>query len=220
MAQIPGGSFTMGTDNGNPDEGPVHEVDVAVFQMDKFEVTNADFATFVEATGYQTDADKSGASRTWRDEYGDGRHNHPVIRATWNDAVAYCGWLGKRLPSEAEWEKAARGPDGFIYPWGNEWDPAKGNVKESGLRGTVAAGSYPANGYGLFDMAGNVWEWTSDWYLPYPGNNEPDQFYGEEFRVIRGGGWFEESPQTVSYNRNAADPDTTANDDLGFRCAK
>jgi formylglycine-generating enzyme required for sulfatase activity len=220
MVDIPAGPFSMGTDRGNPDEQPAHEVDVPAFQMDKFEVTNADFAAFVEATGYQTDAEKRGASRMWRDEYGDGKDNHPVVRASWNDALAYCSWLGKRLPTEAEWEKAARGPEGFRYPWGNDWDAAKVNGKESGLRGTTSVGSYPPNGYGLFDMAGNVWEWTADWYQPYPGNSTPDQFYGEKFRVVRSGGWFEEGPQLVTYNRNAADPNTTANDDVGFRCAK
>ena len=220
MVEIPAGPFTMGTDEGSPDETPAHEVDVPAFRMDKFEVTNVDFVTFVEATGYQTDAEKSGASRIWRDEYGSAKDNHPVVRVTWNDAVAYCEWLGKRLPSEAEWEKAARGPEGFVYPWGNDWDPTQANVKESGIRGTTAVGSYPPNGYGLHDLAGNVWEWTSDWYQAYPGNTQPDPFYGEEFRVVRGGGWFEEGPQLVTYNRNAADPDATANDDLGFRCAK
>jgi formylglycine-generating enzyme required for sulfatase activity len=220
MVEIPAGSFTMGTDSGSPDESPAHQVDVPAFQLDTFEVTNADFAAFTQATDYQTDAEKKQASRTWRDEYGEGKDNHAVVRVTWNDALAYCEWLGKRLPSEAEWEKAARGPDGFVYPWGNDWDPTKANVKESGLRGTAAVGSYPPNGYGLADMAGNVWEWTGDWYQAYPGNTAPDQFYGEKFRVVRGGGWFEEAPQLVAYNRNAADPNATANDDLGFRCAK
>jgi formylglycine-generating enzyme required for sulfatase activity len=220
MVEIPAGPFEMGASGANPDEGPAHEVDVPAFQIDKFEVTNADFEAFVEAAGYQTDAEKRGANRTWRDDYGLGEGNHPVVRVTWNDALAYCTWLGKRLPSEAEWEKAARGPEGFAYPWGNLWDPAKANGKDSGLRGTVAVGSYPPNGYGLQDMAGNVWEWTGDWYKAYPANPITDQFYGEQFRVVRGGGWFEEGPQLVTYNRNAADPDATANDDLGFRCAK
>jgi len=220
MVEIPAGPFTMGADRSNPDEAPPHEVDVPAFTMDQFEVTNVDFAAFVDATGYQTDAEKRGASRTWRDEYKEGKENHPVVRVSWNDAVAYCTWLGKRLPGEAEWEKAARGPEGFRYPWGNEWDATKVNGKESGLRGTAAVGSYPPNGYGLLDMSGNAWEWTSDWYQPYPGNTTPDQFYGEKFRVVRGGGWFEESPQLVTYNRNAADPAATANDDVGFRCAK
>ncbi len=220
MAEIPGGPFTMGTDKGNPDEAPAHQVDVPTFQMDKFEVTNADFAAFVQVTGYQTDAEKNKASRTWRDEYTSGKDNHPVVRVTWNDAVAYCKWLGKRLPTEAEFEKAARGPKGYVYPWGNDWDATKANVKESGLRGTATVGSYPPNGYGLLDVAGNVWEWTDSWYQAYPGNTTADPFYGEKYRVIRGGGWFEEAPQVVVYNRNAADPNITANDDLGFRCAK
>jgi formylglycine-generating enzyme required for sulfatase activity len=220
MVEIAAGPFVMGTDGGSPDEGPAHEVDVPAFQLDKFEVTNADFAAFVAATGYQTDAEKSGAKRIWRDDFGAGEDNHPVVRVTWNDAVAYCTWLGKRLPSEVEWEKAARGPEGFTYPWGNEWDPTQANVKESGLRGTTAVGSYPPNKYGLHDMAGNVWEWTGDWYQAYPGNTQVDPFYGEQFRVVRGGGWFEEALQLVTFNRNAADPDKTANDDLGFRCAK
>ena len=94
------------------------------------------------------------------------------------------------------------------------------NGKDSGLRGTAAVGSYPANGYGLHDMAGNVWEWTLDWYQPYPGNIVPDEFYGEKYRVVRGGGWFEDADKLAAANRNAADPVKTANDDLGFRCAK
>jgi iron(II)-dependent oxidoreductase len=220
MAEIPAGPFTMGTDNGSPDEGPAHEVDVPAFQMDKFDVTNADFAIFVQATGYETYAEKNETGPTWRDKYSAGKENHPVVFVTWNDAVAYCDWLGKRLPSEAEWEKAARGPQDFVYPWGNDWDPSKANVKESGLRGTTAVGSYPPNSYGLFDMAGNVWQWTGSWYEPYPANTTSDPYYGEQFRVVRGGGWFEEAPQVTTYNRNAADPNATAHDDLGFRCAK
>lgn len=220
MVEIPGGPFTMGTDNGSPDEGPAHEVDVPTFQMDKFDVTNADYAIFVQATGYETYAEKNKTGPTWRDKYSAGKDNHPVVYVTWNDAVAYCTWLAKRLPSEAEWEKAARGPQDFIYPWGNDWDPTQANVKESGLRGTTAVGSYPPNSYGLFDMAGNVWQWTGSWYEAYPGNTTPDPYYGEKFRVVRGGGWFEEAPQVTAYNRNAADPNATAHDDLGFRCAK
>jgi formylglycine-generating enzyme required for sulfatase activity len=220
MNEIPAGPFVMGSDAGAPDEGPKREVDVSAFSIDRFEVTNKDFAAFVEATGYVTDGEESGAKRIWRDEYGDGEENHPVVRVNWNDAVAYCEWLGKRLPSEAEWEKSARGPDNTKYPWGDEYDAAQANGKDSGLRGTASVGSYPANGYGLHDMAGNVWEWTADWYQPYPGNIIEDEFYGERFRVVRGGGWFEEAATLATYNRNAADPVKTANDDLGFRCAK
>lgn len=111
--------------------------------------------------------------------------------------------------------------DGRAFPWGNEWDPNKANVKERGLRGTSAVGSFGAGAspYGVDDAVGNVWEWTADWYQPYPGNTAGDPYYGEKFRVTRGGGWFDQEPQATTFNRNAADPGKTANDDPGFRCA-
>ncbi|MBC7249820.1 MAG: formylglycine-generating enzyme family protein [Anaerolineae bacterium] len=220
MVLIPAGPFIMGSDTDDPDEAPQHEVDLPAFEIDLFEVTNAQFAAFVEATGYKTDAEKAGESG-WRGFYTEGKDNHPVVKVSWNDAVAYCQWLGKRLPTEAEWEKAARGTDGRIYPWGNEWDPARLNSYQSGYRGTTPVGSF-ADGvspYGVFDMAGNVWEWTSDWYLPYPGSDYQDPYFGEVNKVTRGGGWFEEPPQVRTSNRNCTAP-TAANDDLGFRCAR
>ena len=221
MVEIPAGSFTMGSDKADPEDKPAHPVDLPAFKIDKFEVTNADFAVFAQEMGYKTFAEQKGY-RSWRDEAGEGKANHPVVIVTWDDAVAYCQWLGKRLPTEAEWEKAARGEDGRSFPWGNDWDPAKANVKETGLRGTVAVGSFGAGAspYGVEDITGNVWEWTADWYQPYPGNTTPDNYYGEKLRVTRGGGWFDLEPQCTTFNRNAADPQKTANDDLGFRCAK
>ncbi len=221
MIEIPAGPFTMGSDEGDPEDAPAHEVDLPAFEIDKFEVTNADFAAFADTTGYVTFAEKQGVS-TWRDERGTGEDNHPVTMVTWDDAQAYCKWQGKRLPTEAEWEKAVRGDDGRSFPWGNEWDPNKANVKERGLRGTAAVGSFGdgASPYGVEDMVGNVWEWTADWYQPYPGNSTEDPYYGERFRVTRGGGWFDEEAQATTFNRNAADPNKTANDDLGFRCAR
>jgi formylglycine-generating enzyme required for sulfatase activity len=219
MVEIPAGEFTMGNDGGDDDEKPAHTVTLEVFEIDVFEVTNADFARFVEETGYQTEAEKAGESG-WR-AYAEGKDNHPVVKVTWNDADAYCQWAGKRLPTEAEWEKAARGEEGFIYPWGNEWDPAKTNSKESGFRGTVAVGSFPegASPYGVFDMAGNVWEWTADWYQAYPGSAYQSGYFGEKFKVTRGGGWFQVADLVTTFNRSATDP-SAANDDLGFRCAR
>jgi sulfatase modifying factor 1 len=221
MVEIPAGPFIMGNDEGDAEDAPAHEVDLPTFEIDKFEVTNADFAVFADETSYVTFAEKQGMS-SWRDEWGIGEDNHPVVAVTWEDAKAYCEWLGKRLPTEAEWEKAARGTDGRIFSWGNKWDPNKANVKDRGLRGTAAVGSFGegASPYGVEDVVGNVWEWTADWYQPYPGNTTQDPYYGEKFRVTRGGGWFDVEPQATTFNRNAADPNRTANDDLGFRCTR
>jgi sulfatase modifying factor 1 len=222
MTSIPAGPFTMGYDGGLDDEKPPHEVELPEYQIDLFEVTNAQFAGFVEATGYQTEAEQAGSSRVWRDEWSEGKDNHPVVRVTWNDAIAYCEWVGKHLPTEAEWEKAARGPESFIYPWGDTYDAAKANGRDSGLRSTVAVGSYGegTSPYGAFDMAGNVREWTADpGYFPYPGNNIPSSYYGDELRVLRGGGWFDDAPDLRTTRRNPTSP-TAANWDIGFRCAK
>lgn len=221
MVEIPASPFIMGSDSGDPEDAPAHEVDLPAFEIDRFEVTNADFATFVETTGYVTDMEKAG-KKNWRDEFAEGNANHPVVRVTWNDAVAYCEGLDKRLPTEAEWEKAARGTESFSFPWGNEWDPTKANVKATGLRDTATVGSFGAGAspYGVEDMVGNVWEWTADWYQAYPGNTTDDPYYGEQCRVTRGGGWFDEEPQATAFNRNCADPNKTASDELGFRCVR
>jgi formylglycine-generating enzyme required for sulfatase activity len=220
MVAIPAGSFTMGYDKGMDDEKPPHPVDLPEYWMDITEATNAQFAAFSQATGYQTEAEKSNASRTWRAEYTAGKDDYPVVRVSWNDAIAYCQWAGKRLPTEAEWEKAARGPDGFIYPWGNTYDPAKVNGRDSGLRTTAPVGSYPqgVSPYGLYDMAGNVREWTADpGYLPYPGNAVSSPYYGNALRVLRGGGWFDAAADLRTTRRNPTSP-SAANWDIGFRC--
>jgi formylglycine-generating enzyme required for sulfatase activity len=221
MVEVPAGPFMMGNDEGDREDRPVHEVDLPAYEIDKFEVTNTDYSAFVQATGYQTDAEKQG-KQSWRDAFKEGRESHPVVKVSWNDAVAYCEWAGKRLPTEAEWEKAARGTEALRFPWGNEWDPSKANVKETGLRSTAVVGSFGsgASPYGVEDMVGNAWEWTGDWYQAYPGNSAGDRYYGEQCRVTRGGGWFDDEPQATTFNRNCGVPDKTINDDLGFRCAR
>lgn len=218
MVAIPAGEFIMGGDF--EDERPAHEISVEDFEIDVFEVTNEEFARFVEETGHVTDAEKAGDSMTWR-TYAEGKPQHPVVKASWNDAVAYCEWAGKRLPTEAEWEKAARGTDGLTYPWGDEWEPTKANTKEGGYRGTTIVGSFPegASPYGVMDMAGNVAEWTADWYKAYPGSDFTSPYFGEKYRVIRGGGWFSDKELVRGSSRSASSVDL-ANDDVGFRCAR
>jgi len=220
MVTIPAGEFIMGNDQGREEERPAHTIFVDTFEMDLFEVTNEDFARFVEETGYVTEAEKAADGATWRTR-GEGKERHPVIEVSWNDAVAYCQWLGKRLPTEAEWEKAARGTEGLIYPWGNEWDPSKANTKDSGLRGTTVIGSFAegVSPHGLFDMAGNVWEWTADWYEAYPGSSFQSEYFGQKYKVIRGGGWFAESDRVRTTYRSCTSVEAT-NDNLGFRCAR
>lgn len=220
MVEIPAGSFILGNNNTDPNEAPEQEAELPAFMIDVFEVTNADFAAFVDDTGYVTYREQQDSPQDWRYAYGDGEANHPVVFVSFDDAQAFCEWAGKRLPTELEWEKAARGPEGYLYPWGNEYDPTMLNGKDSGVRGTTAVGSYPPNDYGLFDMAGNVKEWVDSPYVAYPGSDYQDPFYNENFRSIRGGGWFDEAELVTATNRNGGNPTITANDDLGFRCAR
>lgn len=223
MVLIDAGAFTMGQDGSKPKNGPAHEVDLPAYEIDRFEVTNEEFAWFIEQSGYVTYAEQN-SSKNWQDA-AEGKGNHPVVYVTWDDATAYCEWAGKRVPTEAEWEKAARGTDGRAFPWGNDFSAEAGNFYEGGIRGTTAVGSFGdgASPYGVMDMAGNVREWTADFFVAYPGQAaDADQFFGEENRVNRGGGWFdgEDGELVTTYNRNAGPPGTSANDDIGFRCAR
>lgn len=228
MVEIPAGPFTMGQDGSKPKNGPAHSVDLPAYEIDRFEVTNDEFSRFVDESGYVTYAEEN-SSKNWRDA-AEGKGNHPVVYVTWNDAQAYCEWAGKRLPTEAEWEKAARGDDGRVYPWGNDYPTEDevdqyGNFYETGLRSTFPVGAFEkgTSPYGLYDMAGNVREWVEDYFLAYEGQAaDADAFFGEENRVNRGGGWFdgEDGELVTTYNRNAGPPDTSANDDIGFRCAR
>jgi formylglycine-generating enzyme required for sulfatase activity len=217
MIAIPAGEFTMGSDV--EDERPPRAVFVDGFEIDKFEVTNQEFERFVRETGYVTDQEKAGDT-SWR-YYAKDKPQHPVVKVSWNDATAFCQWAGKRLPTEAEWEKAARGTDARSYPWGNQWDAARANTKESGHRATTAVGSFPAGAspYGVMDMAGNVAEWTTDWFKAYPGSDFYSPYFGEKYRVIRGGGWFSDQDLVRTTERSCSAVEL-ANDDVGFRCAR
>jgi formylglycine-generating enzyme required for sulfatase activity len=171
MVYVPEGKFWMGSEDGDPDargdEKPQHEVYLDAFWIDRTPVTNGEYGRFVEATGQEK-------PKHWQDgRIPEGKEDHPVIWVSWYDAQDYCRWRGEqagvavRLPTEAEWEKAARGTDGQRYPWGNEFDREKCNSKEGGSGDTTPVGRYsPAcdSPYGLADMAGNVWEWCNDWY--------------------------------------------------------
>ncbi len=220
MIAIPAGDFTMGLDSGDEDEQPANAVFVDAFEIDQYEVTNEQFQVFVEQTGYATDAEQAGESMTWR-TFAQDKPQHPVVMVSWNDAVAFCEWAGKRLPTEPEWEKAARGGEGLVYPWGNEWALGQANTEEAGHRGTTVVGSFPsgASPYGVMDMAGNVSEWTSDWYEAYPGCTYQSSYFGEKFRVIRGGGWFSDEHLVRATERSCSTV-TLHNDDVGFRCAR
>ena len=304
MVWIHGGEFTMGTDDVRsfPNERPAHRVHVGGFWIDEHDVTNAEFAKFVEATGYVTTAERkpdweelkkelppgtpkpddsllvagslvftptagpvplSDLSAWWRWIPGanwshpegpgstiQGRENHPVVQVSWNDAVAYAKWTGKRLPTEAEWEFAARGGlEGKRYPWGDEFRPGGKfmantwtgefpykNTAEDGYAGTSPVKSFPPNGYGLYDMAGNVWQWCSDWYrvdafAELASKNvcsdsggpseswDPADPYAPK-RVVKGGSFLCNPSYCESYRPSArrGTPPDTGSSHTGFRC--
>jgi sulfatase modifying factor 1 len=249
LARIPAGDFLMGAADADEDERPVHRVQVSEFFIGRFPVTNDEYARFVRATGHPTPAVRnlpaiaSGGRDTlfkelatpyvWEsDEAPAGRGSHPVVLVRFEDALAYCVWLSReldravRLPTEAEWEKAARGGiEGCRYPWGNEIDPSRCaylfDPAAKRQRGTRPTGTYPANGYGLYDMVGNVWEWVTDWYGAdyYSGADarDPRGPDGGSLRVVRGGSWVNEDPAMLRCAfRHKVPPDTYAYS-VGFR---
>lgn len=291
MVWVPGGWFWMG-DNEFPDAGPEHLVNVDGFWMDAHEVTNAQYAEFAEATGYQTvaelppdPAEFPGAppenlvpgsivfsppegpvpldnhlawwsyvpGAEWRHPEGpqstiEDRENHPVVHISWTDAKAYADWAGKRLPTEAEWEFAARGGlDRQPYCWGRELKPddqwqsniwqgdfPSENTSDDGFRATAPVESFRPNGYGLFDLSGNVWEWCSDWYRPdtylYSSDKNPqgpDSSYdpqepGLPKRVQRGGSFMCADQYCKRYVPGARGKGevSSAAGHIGFRCVK
>jgi formylglycine-generating enzyme required for sulfatase activity len=292
MVWISGGTFAMGSENGQPDEKPPHQVTVDGFWMDKTEVTNEQFEKFTRDTRHVTVAERKPnasdypgvpperlvagsvvftpppgevpldnhfawwsyvAGANWRHPEGPnsdlkGREKHPVVHVCWEDAQAYAKWAGKRLPTEAEWEYASRGGlDRAPYTWGNEQVPnnkwqaniwqgrfPNENTQADGFRATAPVASFPPNAYGLFDMAGNVWEWCQDWYLPdyyasSPATNPPGPNTsfdpnepGVAKRVQRGGSYLCSDVYCSGYRPSArmkASPDTGLSHS-GFRCVR
>ena len=267
----------MGTDGrygyGEDGEGPAHEVELPSFSISRFAVTNAQFATFVQATGYRTEAERFGWSFVfapflpddfpatrgvlnapwWRQiEGGDWAHpegphsgigersDHPVVHVSWNDACAFCAWVDARLPSEAEWEHAARGGlVGCRFPWGEELEPGgehrmnvfQGsfpvqNTRADGYAGTAPVDAFEPNGYGLYQMTGNVWEWTADWfsqtYYRESPRQDPQGPEGGSARVMRGGSYLCHASYCNRYRvdaRSSNTPDSSAGN-VGFRVAR
>ena len=219
LALIPGGEFLMGSDL-EGDHNPVHKVYIDTFYMDKYEVTNTKYLKFCKVTGHKL-------PEFWNMEgfrCGLDYPNCPVVGVSWHDAVEYAVWCGKRLPTEAEWEYAARGGlAGMSYPNGEALHPSDGNYTKSGKGCPVAVGRYPPNGFGLYDMQGNVVEWVLDFYGPNyysssPSANPRGPSSGK-FRVIRGGGWHSGPYCNRVYYRNALPPNWV-DFNVGFRCAK
>jgi formylglycine-generating enzyme len=251
VARIPAGEFAMGADDGEEDERPAHKAYLDEFSIGTYPVTNAEYALFVRETGHpsptiralpmmvssplEADFRTLAARYFWSNGTPpEGRDHHPVTLVGYADTLAYCAWLASktgmpvRLPTEAEWERAARGGlEGKRYPWGDTLDPSCAHfLPQAGLkaeRGTSEVGSYPANGFALFDMSGNVWEWVSDWYASnyyaraqYLNPQGPDSGL---MRIVRGGAWVNaEGRYLRCAYRHKLPPDSYAYS-IGFRVA-
>lgn len=217
---IPAGSFTMGSDFGFPDEQPVHQVPLEAYYIDTYEVTNAHYAECVATS--KCDAPAGSDSVTHGSYYGNAEFdNYPVIAVSWFNAESYCAWRGARLPTEVEWERAARGPQPRSYPWGEGIDKTFANYNTF-VGDTTAVGSYESGKSveGVYDLAGNVWEWVADWYNIYPGGDPAaSSDFGEKYRVMRGGGW-QDLADSVSATSRGWDEASFVNYHVGFRCAR
>lgn len=249
MVTIPAGEFLMGSENGRDNERPQRLVSLDAFEIDRYEVTNAQYRRFILATGRRPPRYWSGS------DYPSGQADVPVAGVGWLDAEAYCAWVGKRLPTEAEWEKACRGTDGRIYPWGDTWEQDRANVgipyseprsglwdkawtilqgepMSSGLPGLSPVGTYPegASPYGVMDMAGNAAEWVLDWYnwdgyWDLPGKN-PVGLEPPWNRCLRGSSWYVpygDINQGQFLSRCAARNSSHAGENnprMGIRCAR
>lgn len=234
MVRVPGGAFTMGREDGPPEETPVHEVVLPPFYIDKNLVTIVEYAKFIRAKGpfgpkgemYLDVADPDNrihkVGNVWQAE--PGSEAYPASEMSWYGAVEYCKWVGKRLPSEAEWEKAARGTDKRLYPWGNE-APGPDLAFFGGYRGeTVPVGQFSkgASPYGVLDMAGQVWEWTRSVAARYPYDPKDgrEDLSAEQPRVTRGGSSSSDADGLTATSRHIVGParQSTGHAYHGFRC--
>ena len=227
---VPGGAFVMGTPPERAEslneldsrdafsaESPQGEIEVGSFYMARYPVTNAEYKEFVDATGRRVPYrnDEMSQPFNWDIDarsYPAGMADHPVVLVSWHDARAYCEWLGGRLPTEAEWEKAGRGTEGREWPWGNTWQDDRCNSRETGLGKTSAVGQFSPRGdspYGIADMAGNVWEWCSSVFDPYPyrAEDERESATSRGKRILRGGTFGMPSEKVRCAFRNGAYPD-------------
>ena len=218
MVHVPAGEFVMGTnlERADPQDKPEHKVTLPGYYLDKYLVTNAQYARFVAATRRRPPS-------TWKNgRIAQGELMNPVTMVTWNDAAAYAAWVGKRLPHEAELEKAGRGTDARRWPWGNKMDPLRLNTYLNvGSPSNVMAYPQGASIYGVYDLSGNVAEWTADELLSYDGSKVPADTrvpLGTNYKVLRGGSWKGDPISTSLYHRDYSFPNH-ATDFYGFRCA-
>ena len=212
MVLIPGGTFNMGRNGGTPYEGPAHEVTIKPFYIDKTEVTNEQYAECVRQRHCAL------PSHWVNGTYPVGEATFPVVKISWFDAKTYAEFKGKRLPTEEEWEFAARGKENYLYPYGNEWQKQFSNAKEDNFGKPRGVGSYPdgASPWGVLDMAGNVAEWTATDYKPYPGSTAKP---ADGTKVVRGGAFNAPAKEQTATDRFYYRP-TTTEDYIGFRCVK
>jgi formylglycine-generating enzyme required for sulfatase activity/tRNA A-37 threonylcarbamoyl transferase component Bud32 len=220
FVRVPAGEFTMGGEKYDR-EKPIHKVTLPDYLIGKYPVTNRQYQVFTQVGGKIPQHWVSGRIPF-------GKEEHPVVYVSWEDARAFCAWVSKksglnvRLPSEAEWEKAARGTDGREYPWGNQAPDAQRCNYNGNMKDTTSVGNYSPQGdspLGCVDMVGNVLEWTENWYQAYPGNKVADANYGDKNRVLRGGSWGNTDYGVRAANRGRLDP-TYMGDSFGFRCAR
>lgn len=213
MVHVPAGEFVMGSDIGDKDESPKGTKYVADYYIDRFEVSNSQYSKFKKGHAYNLkEVDETVHKEDWMGD------EKPVVNISWHEATEYCNWAGKRLPTESEWEKAARGTDGRAYPWGEIHDMSFAEPDGIAKAAAWQAGKSP---YGAYWMAGGAWEWTSDWYEPYDGNKIGSPAYGKKFKVIRGASNFADPSMQRCAHRYYLDPNMKQSGyPVGFRCVK